>query len=182
MNTSACPLAGLVVIDPKVHGDPRGFFLESWNRQRYGEAGINVDFVQDNLSRSKRGTLRGLHFQNPNPQSKLLQVLDGEVFDVAVDLRRSSPTFRQWHGVVLSAENKRQFFVPAGFAHGFFVLSESALVQYKCSSYYSPKDELAVRWDDPGIGIRWPDVTPLLSARDARAPRLSEIPVERLFS
>ena len=128
MNVQRCQLDGLLIIEPKVFGDARGFFLETWNRRRYREAGMDADFVQDNVSFSRRGTLRGLHFQNPKPQGKLLQVLLGEVFDVAVDIRRSSPTFGKWHGLVLSAENKRQFYIPPGFAHGFAVLSETALV------------------------------------------------------
>jgi dTDP-4-dehydrorhamnose 3,5-epimerase len=181
MNVLPSKIAGLLVIEPKVFGDARGFFLETWNRRRYVDAGVGADFVQDNLSFSRRGTLRGLHFQNPNPQSKLLQVLQGEVFDVAVDLRRGSPTFRQWEGIVLTAENKRQFYVPAGFAHGFMVLSESALFHYKCDRFYAPQDELSLRWDDPEIGIRWPDIQPLLSERDARAPQLRDLPPDRLF-
>lgn len=156
--------------------------MELWNRRRYTEAGLDAEFVQDNLSRSSRGTLRGLHFQNPHTQGKLLQVLEGEVFDVAVDIRRSSPTFRQWHGVSLSAENKRQFYVPPGFAHGFLVMSETALFYYKCTDIYSPQDELAVRWDDFDIGIRWPISQPLLSAKDAKAPRLRDVPEDRLFN
>jgi dTDP-4-dehydrorhamnose 3,5-epimerase len=182
MNVMACEIPGLVVLEPKVFGDSRGFFMELWNRRSYREAGIDVDFVQDNLSRSRRGTLRGLHFQNPNPQGKLLGVLEGEVFDVAVDIRRSSATFGRWHGVVLSAENKRQFYVPPGFAHGFAVLSDTVLFHYKCTEFYSPKHELAIRWDDPDIGIEWPLKDPLLSERDARALRLKETPPERLFA
>ena len=181
MNVLACPLSGLLILEPKVFGDARGFFLELWNRRRYAEAGLDVDFVQDNLSLSRQGTLRGLHFQNPRSQGKLLQVLQGEVFDVAVDIRRRSTTYGQWHGLVLSAENKRQFYIPAGFAHGFLVLSETALFHYKCTEFYSPPDELTIRWDDPNIGIDWPIKEPLLSARDAQAPRLQELPPERLF-
>jgi dTDP-4-dehydrorhamnose 3,5-epimerase len=138
--------------------------------------------VQDNVSFSRRGILRGLHFQNPRPQGKLLQVLQGEVFDVAVDIRRSSPTFGKWHGLVLSSENKRQFYIPAGFAHGFLVLSETALFHYKCTEFYSPKDEMAIRWDDPDIGIEWPLREPLLSERDASGQPLREVPLERLFA
>lgn len=181
MNVLTCPIAGLLVIEPKVFGDARGFFFEMWNDRRYREAGLDADFVQDNISFSRRGTLRGLHLQNPNPQGKLLEVLQGEVFDVAVDVRRSSPTFKRWHGVLLSAENKRQFYVPPGFAHGFVVVSETALFHYKCSGYYSPKDELAIRWDDPAIGVDWPVQEPVLSEKDARALRLGEVPAERLF-
>ncbi len=180
MNVRTCDIPGLLIIEPKVFGDARGFFVETWNRRRYQEAGLDADFVQDNLSCSSRGTLRGLHFQNPKPQGKLLQVLQGEVFDVAVDIRRSSPSFGRWHGLVLSAENKRQFYVPPGFAHGFVVLSETALFHYKCTEFYSPKDEFAIRWDDPDIGIEWPLKEPLLSQRDAKAVRLSEAP--KLFT
>jgi dTDP-4-dehydrorhamnose 3,5-epimerase len=182
MNIVRCPLQGLLILEPKVFGDARGFFMELWHQHRYREAGLAGEFVQDNLSFSRRGTLRGLHFQNPNPQGKLLQVLQGEVFDVGVDLRRSSPTFGRWHGLVLSAENKRQFYVPPGFAHGFAVLSDTALIYYKCSGFYCPKDELALRWDDPDLGIQWPLKEPLLSARDAQARRLRELPPERLFA
>jgi dTDP-4-dehydrorhamnose 3,5-epimerase len=182
MNALTCPLEGLRVLQPKVFGDARGFFLEVWNRRRYAESGLAVDFVQDNLSFSRRGTLRGLHFQNPAPQAKLLQVLQGEVFDVAVDLRRSSPTFGRWHALLLSADNKLQFFIPAGFAHGFAVLSETAMFYYKCSAPYSPGDELALRWDDPDLGIEWPLRAPVLSAKDAQAPRLRDLPPERLFA
>jgi len=180
MNVLTCDIPGLLVFEPKVFGDARGFFMETWNRRRYGEAGLDLDFVQDNLSRSRRGALRGLHFQNPKPQGKLLQVLEGEVFDVAVDIRRGSATFGQWHGLVLSAENKRQFYVPPGFAHGFAVLSETVLFHYKCTEFYSPKDEMAIRWDDPDIGIKWPLQEPLLSERDAGALRLRDVPPERL--
>ena len=182
MNVLTCGIAGLLVVEPKVHGDARGFFLETWNRDRYREAGLDTDFVQDNVSFSRCGILRGLHFQNPRPQGKLLQVLQGEVFDVAVDIRRSSPTFGKWHGLVLSGENKRQFYVPAGFAHGFLVLSETALFHYKCTEFYSPQDELAIRWDDPDVGIAWPLKEPLVSERDATGLRLREVPRERLFA
>ncbi len=181
MNVLTCDLSGLLVIEPEVFGDPRGFFLETWNRGRYADAGIDADFVQDNVSFSRRGTLRGLHFQNPRPQGKLLQVLQGEIYDVAVDIRRSSPTFGRWHGLALSSENKLQFYVPPGFAHGFVVVSEHALVHYKCTDFYSPKDELAVRWNDPAIAIDWPVKEPLLSDRDSKAVRLSEMPPDRLF-
>ena len=181
MNIIRCDLPGLLIIEPKVFGDARGFFLETWNRSRYHEAGLEADFVQDNLSYSRRGILRGLHYQNPKPQGKLLQVLLGEVFDVAADLRRSSSTFGKWHGLVLSAENKRQFYIPPGFAHGFVVLSETALFHYKCTELYSPKDEMSIRWDDPDIGIEWPLKEPLLSERDAKGARLSDIPSDRLF-
>jgi len=182
MKVTPCPLAGLLLIEPKVFGDARGFFLESWSRPRYRDAGIGPDFVQDNFSLSCRGTLRGLHFQNPLPQGKLVSVWQGEVWDVAVDLRRASPTFGQWYGVTLSAENQRQFYAPPGFAHGFVVVSESALFHYKCTEVYSPQDELGFRWDDPEVGIRWPAVgPPILSARDRAAPLLRDIPRDKLF-
>lgn len=182
MKIEPCAINGLFVLEPQVFGDSRGFFVETWNRRRYREAGVADDFVQDNISFSRKGTLRGLHFQNPNPQGKLMQVLLGEVFDVAVDIRRSSPTFGQWHGVMLSAENKRQFYVPPGFAHGFAVTSETALFHYKCTEFYSPKDELAIRWDDPDLGIKWPVDEPLISARDSKGVRLKDAPPEKLFA
>ena len=182
MKVTPCPLAGLLLIEPTVFGDQRGFFMESWNRQRYRQAGIEGDFVQDNFSLSQRGTLRGLHFQNPNPQGKLVSVWQGEVWDVVVDIRRSSPTFGRWYGVTLSADNKRQFYAPPGFAHGFVVLSETALFHYKCTDFYSPNDEFGFRWDDPAVGIQWPPAgPPILSARDRAAPLLRDIPVTRLF-
>jgi dTDP-4-dehydrorhamnose 3,5-epimerase len=181
MNVTGCELPGLLVIEPKVFGDARGFFMETWNRQRYAEAGLDVTFVQDNISVSRRGALRGLHFQNPNSQGKLVSVLQGEVFDVALDLRVSSPTFGRWHGLMLSSENKRQFFVPAGFAHGFLVTSETAMFHYKCTALYSPKDELTIRWDDSDIGIKWPVSEPTLSDKDRRGSLLRELPKDRLF-
>jgi dTDP-4-dehydrorhamnose 3,5-epimerase len=155
--------------------------MELWNRRRYSELGVPADFVQDNLSVSRKGTLRGLHFQNPSSQGKLVCVLQGEVFDVAVDIRRSSPTFGRWHGVLLSSENKRQFFIPPGFAHGFQVLTETAAFYYKCTEFYSPKDEQVIRWDDPALRIEWPIPDPILSPRDAAAPLLQDIAPERLF-
>ncbi len=182
MNVIAVELRGLLIIEPKVFGDARGFFIETWNDQRYREAGLEARFVQDNLSFSRRGALRGLHFQNPTPQGKLVSVLEGEVFDVAVDLRRSSPTFGKWHGLTLSSENKRQFFVPPGFAHGFAVMSDTALFHYKCTEFYSPGNELTIRWDDPDVGIRWPLQNPTLSEKDARGLRLRDVPKERLFA
>ena len=181
MKVATCDIPGLLIIEPKVFGDARGFFLETWNQRRYREAGLSADFVQDNISFSRRGTLRGLHFQNPNPQGKLLQVLQGEVFDVALDIRRSSATFGKWHGLVLSAENKRQFYIPSGFAHGFAVLSDTALFHYKCTEFYSPRDEMAICWDDPDVGIEWPLKEPVLSERDAKGLRLRDAPRERLF-
>jgi dTDP-4-dehydrorhamnose 3,5-epimerase len=181
MNVIPCDIPGLLLIEPKVFGDARGFFLETWNQRRYEDAGVSGRFVQDNISFSRRGILRGLHFQNPRAQGKLLQVLQGEVFDVAVDLRRSSAHFGRWHGVHLSAENKRQFYVPPGFAHGFAVLSETVLFHYKCTESYSPSDEVVLRWNDPAVGIEWPLQDPLLSDRDAKGLLLADIPVDRLF-
>jgi dTDP-4-dehydrorhamnose 3,5-epimerase len=181
LHLTPCQLDGLLLIEPDVFGDPRGYFLESWNRRRYAEAGLDIDFVQDNLSLSRRGILRGLHFQNPNAQGKLVMVLEGEVFDVAVDLRRSSKTFSRWEGVRLSGEDKRQLYVPPGFAHGFQVVSESALFLYKCTAAYSPADERAVRWDDPELAIAWPIPEPVLSGKDAKAPLLRELPPDWLF-
>jgi dTDP-4-dehydrorhamnose 3,5-epimerase len=181
VNVTKCDLDGLLLIEPKVFGDARGFFLETWNRIRYRKAGLDFDFVQDNISFSRRGTLRGLHFQNPGAQGKLVSVIEGEVFDVAVDIRRSSPTFGRWHGVRLDADSKRQFFIPPGFAHGFMVVSETALFHYKCTDYYSPKDERAIRWDDPDVNISWPIAEPTLSAKDAQAPFLKDSPPEHLF-
>lgn len=174
-------LPGALIIEPKVFGDPRGFFLETYNRDRYREAGIDLEFVQDNLSLSRQGTMRGLHFQNPNPQAKLVYVLEGEVFDVAVDVRADSPTFGVWVGVTLSAENKRQFYVPPGFAHGFCVMSETALFAYKCTDRYVPQSEGSILWCDETIGIDWPISNPLLSEKDKVAPRLKDIPRERLI-
>ena len=168
-------LPGLLLIEPEIFGDSRGFFLESWNRKRYAEAGVQCDFVQDNLSRSRRGVVRGLHFQYPDAQGKLVYVLEGEVFDVAVDIRRDSPTFGSWEGAVLSAENRLQAFVPEGFAHGFCVLSETALFAYKCTAFYNPAAEGGILWNDPDIGIQWPVSDPLLSEKDKKYPTLREL-------
>lgn len=181
MKVHPCELEGLLLIEPDVFGDSRGFFLESYNRRRYRDAGIDFEFVQDNFSLSRRGTLRGMHFQNPQPQGKLVSVCQGEVFDVAVDIRRDSPTFGRWFGVTLSAENRRQLFVPPGFAHGFVVTSEQALFHYKCTDFYAPKSELGFRWDDPDVGIKWPVENPILSQRDSAAAFLKDLPPDRLF-
>jgi dTDP-4-dehydrorhamnose 3,5-epimerase len=163
-------IADVVLLKPKVFGDPRGFFLESWNRRRFAEAGLDFDFVQDNHSHSARHTLRGLHYQARNPQGKLVRVVSGAVFDVAVDLRRSSANFGRWVGAELSAANNHMLWVPPGFAHGFLVLSESADFQYKCTDYYAPEYERTIAWNDAQIGIRWPlpaGVGPTLSGKDA---------------
>ena len=173
-------IAGLLVLEPKVFGDARGFFMESFNAHTFAEVtGLkDVDFVQDNHSRSGRGVLRGLHYQVRQPQGKLVRVSQGRVFDVAVDLRRSSPTFGRWHGVELSGENHRQFWVPAGFAHGFYVLSESADFLYKTTDYYAPEHERSLAWNDPTVGVQWPlDGEPLLSAKDLAGKPLGECEV-----
>jgi dTDP-4-dehydrorhamnose 3,5-epimerase len=168
-------LPGVLIVEPDVHRDQRGFFLETYHEQKYREGGINVTFVQDNHSRSVRGTLRGMHAQRRRPQGKLVRVIEGEIFDVAVDIRRASPTFGRWVGVTLSAENFRQCYIPPGFAHGFCVTSESAQVEYKCTALYDPTDEIAFLWNDPAVGIRWPNAHPLLSARDRTAPLLRDL-------
>lgn len=168
MNVVASELPGVMVLEPKVFGDARGFFLESYNRRAFAQAGITAEFVQDNHSRSARNALRGLHYQLRQPQGKLVRVVAGEIFDVAVDLRRSSPAFGRWTGFHLSAENKRMLWIPPGFAHGFLALSEPADVLYKATDFYAPEDERCVAWDDPAIGIRWPlQGAPLISAKDA---------------
>lgn len=176
MRFEAIPIAGAMVVEPQVFGDDRGFFMETWHREKFAAAGLDIVFDQDNHSRSARGVLRGLHYQLPKPQGKLVRVAVGAVFDVIVDLRRASPTFGGWFGIELSADNKRQLWAPPGLAHGFLVLSESADFVYKCSGLYSPADERAVRWDDPAIAIDWPleGVAPTLSARDAAAPLLAD--------
>jgi dTDP-4-dehydrorhamnose 3,5-epimerase len=167
----------LVVFEPDVYHDERGHFLELWSTERsaYAER-IEHAFVQDNLSKSKRGVLRGLHFQNPTPQGKLVTVLSGEVWDVAVDIRQGSPTFGDWFGIHLSGDAYRQLFVPEGFAHGFVVLSDTALFQYKCTAPYRPDAEQSIHWNDPEIGIEWPLDAPILSEKDAKAPRMEELP------
>ncbi|HAN27253.1 MAG TPA: dTDP-4-dehydrorhamnose 3,5-epimerase [Haliea salexigens] len=174
------PLAGLVVLEPRVFGDERGFFLESWNATTFRDAGLDVNFVQDNHSRSAQGILRGLHYQTEQPQGKLVRVTAGAVFDVAVDLRRGSPTLGQWYGLELSAANHRMLWVPPGFAHGFYVLSEFADFQYKCSDYYHPASEVSLAWDDPTLGIEWPvpaGDSPKLSAKDAAGQAWGSIPL-----
>lgn len=175
MNVVETGLPGPLIFEPDVFGDDRGFFLESYNEARYREYGL-PRFVQDNLSYSGNGVLRGLHFQNPNPQGKLVTVLRGEVFDVAVDIRVGSPTFGHWTGVYLSAENHRQFYVPENFAHGFVVTGDVALFSYKCTAYYSPETEGTVLWSDPEIGVEWPVEAPALSAKDRDAGTLRAMP------
>jgi dTDP-4-dehydrorhamnose 3,5-epimerase len=173
-------LPGCVVIEPAVFGDERGFFFETWNADRYGQHGLPTQFVQSNVSSSAQGVLRGLHYQWPNPQGKLVSVLEGEVYDVAVDIRRGSPHFGQWTAVVLSAGNKRQFWIPEGFAHGFAVLSERAIFSYLCTAQYDKAADAGVRWDDASIGIDWPISEPLLSDKDAKAPLLADVAADRL--
>jgi dTDP-4-dehydrorhamnose 3,5-epimerase len=173
-------LKDVLVLEPKVIEDPRGFFIETYQKNRYRDAGILVDFVQDNLSISRKGTLRGLHFQYPHSQAKLVQVLQGEVYDVALDIRKGSPSFGKCCGSRLSAENKRQMFIPAGFAHGFCVLSNTALFHYKCSDYYAPECESGVLWSDPELGIDWPAKKPILSEKDAAYPCLADLAPDRL--
>lgn len=177
MNVIATAIPDVLVIEPKVFGDERGFFMETWNARGFAEIGLNVDFVQDNHSKSAQGILRGLHYQLQNPQGKLVRVIAGEVYDVAVDLRRSSPTFGRWVGEYLSADNKRMMWVPPGFAHGFYVTSASAEFVYKCTEFYYPAHEQALRWNDPVLAIEWPLVDgepPLLSSKDQNAIGFNE--------
>jgi dTDP-4-dehydrorhamnose 3,5-epimerase len=173
-------LPEVLIIEPFVFQDERGFFMETYQQRRYTEAGIESNFVQDNLSYSVRGTLRGLHYQVKHAQAKLVQVIEGTIFDVALDIRRGSPYFGQWTSVHLSDENKRQLFLPEGFAHGFCVLSESAQVIYKCTDFYASEYEGGVLWSDPTLAIAWPVLEPLLSEKDSRLPCLADIPPERL--
>ena len=176
MNVIKTKLEGCVVIEPNIFGDDRGFFLETFNTSRYADlAGITLPFVQDNHSRSSKGVLRGLHFQKKKPQGKLVRVVRGEVYDVAVDIRAGSNTFGKWEGVLLSEANKKQFWVPPGFAHGFLVLSDIADFEYKCTDYYDPSDEGSILWNDPALNISWSISNPTLSAKDAKAPFLAGI-------
>ena len=169
IKVTACEIEGLYVIEPQVYGDERGYFVETYNKEDFLEQGLDMEFVQDNQSMSKKGVLRGMHFQINHPQGKLVRVLSGKVFDVAVDIRRGSETYGKWFGVVLSDENKKQFYVPEGFAHGFYVMSDEAVFAYKCTDFYHPEDEGGIRWDDPKVGIEWPiedGVEVLLSEKD----------------
>ena len=175
MNVIPTSLEGLLIIEPDVFGDARGYFLETYHQRRFQSAGLDVKLVQDNLSFSKKGTLRGLHFQITHPQAKLVHALTGEIFDVAVDIRPESLTFGKWSGALLSEENKRQLFIPGGFAHGFCVLSENAHVAYKCSDYYNPEDEGGILWSDPGVAIDWPVKDPILSDKDQKYPFLKDL-------
>jgi dTDP-4-dehydrorhamnose 3,5-epimerase len=181
MKVTETNLTGVLIIEPQVFGDERGFFMESWQQQRYREAGIQSDFVQSNVSKSSYGVLRGLHFQNPKPQGKLVSVLVGEVYDVAVDIRVGSPTFGQYADIVLNAENHKQFYVPEGFAHGFCVLSETAIFSYMCTDYYQAEAEASLLWNDPDINIPWPISEPKLSSKDAAAKTLESLPKQKLF-
>jgi dTDP-4-dehydrorhamnose 3,5-epimerase len=167
-------LPGVVLVEPQVYGDERGFFMEIYRLERFAEAGIDLPFVQDNHSASSRGVLRGLHYQQPHPQGKLLRCIAGSIFDVAVDIRRGSPTFGRWVGYDLTAENRRQLWIPPGFAHGFCVTSERAEVVYKCTEVWRQEFDRSIRWDDPEIGIEWPVSNPILSQKDAAAPMLAE--------
>lgn len=181
MNIIETDLPGCLVIEPQVFGDDRGFFYESFNRDTFAAHGLSIpDFVQGNVSSSARGVLRGLHYQWPKPQGKYVSVLEGEVWDVAVDIRRGSPTFGRWTAVVLSAENKRHFWIPPGFAHGFVALSERALFAYLCTDTYDRDADAGIRWDDPVLAIDWPISAPSLSHKDAKAPLLADVPEERL--
>ncbi|MGD9092981.1 MAG: dTDP-4-dehydrorhamnose 3,5-epimerase [Anaerolineales bacterium] len=177
MQLSPTSIPGVIIVEPRVFGDQRGFFMETYQAERFAAAGIPNTFVQDNHSGSRQGTLRGLHYQIRQPQGKLIRVIAGEIFDVAVDIRRSSPTFGQWEGIRLSADNKLQLWIPPGFAHGFLVTSEWAEVMYKSTDYYAPQWERTLLWNDPDIGIKWPlgdDQLPLLSEKDIHGKRLDE--------
>lgn len=175
MEVEKTPLEGVLLIKPKVWGDARGYFVETWQRQRYAEAGIGLPFVQDNHSMSTRGILRGLHYQKTHPQGKLVCVSQGSIFDVAVDIRPGSPTFGRWCGVELTGQNQWQVWLAPGLAHGFVVTSDTAHFHYKCTDYYRPEDEGGIRWNDPDIGIQWPVTDPVLSAKDAAAPLWAEV-------
>ena len=175
MKADETELKGLLVLEPDCFGDQRGFFMETWQKERYCELGIGEEFVQDNLSYSEHGILRGLHYQKPQGQGKLVFVIEGEVYDVAVDIRKGSPTFGKWAGHYLSGDNKRQLFIPAGFAHGFCVTGEKALFAYKCTDYYNREAEKGVIYNDPDLGIKWPVETPVISDKDRELPRLKDI-------
>lgn len=177
ITVTECPIAGLYEIQPKVFGDSRGYFFEAWSERDFTAAGLSMRFVQDNQSRSSKGVLRGLHYQKTMPQGKLVRCIEGEVFDVAVDIRPGSPTFGKWHGVILSSEKQNQFYIPEGFAHGFLVLSSTAIFSYKCTEFYHPEDEGGLMWNDPAIAIAWPDIgmAPLLSDKDTKHPGLENL-------
>jgi dTDP-4-dehydrorhamnose 3,5-epimerase len=181
MNVRETKLPGVLLFEPKIWGDPRGWFVELWRADRYAPHGLPEKFLQDNISWSTKGVLRGLHFQNPSTQGKLVFPLEGEIYDVAVDLRRSSRTFGQWVGAPLAASKKQQIWVPGGFAHGFVVTSDSALVVYKCTDLYDAKAEWGIRWDDPDLAIDWPVEAPVLSEKDKVYPRFKDLPAKALF-
>ena len=180
MKTVATEIEGLLVIEPDIFSDTRGFFTETYQQARYTAAGIDCTFVQDNLSYSTKGTLRGLHFQINRPQAKLVHVIAGEIFDVAVDLRPGSPSFGNWAGIELTGANHRQLFIPEGFAHGFYVLSDTAYFAYKCSDFYAPEDEGGILWSDPDIGVQWPAGDRIVSPRDQSLPVLQGLAADRL--
>ena len=181
MNVLPTELPGVLIIEPRLFSDERGLFFEAWNQEQFARHGLATEMRQDNVSWSRQGVIRGLHYQHPHSQAKLVYVLEGEVFDVAVDVRVGSPTFGRWKGTTLSAENRRQLYMPAGFAHGFCVVSDGALVAYKCSDVYRAECDAAVAWNDPELGIRWPLMgEPIVSAKDRTAPRLADVPRERL--
>lgn len=180
MNVTATDLPGVMIVEPKVFHDERGFFFETWQALRYSTNGLGSTMVQDNISRSTASVLRGLHYQYPQPQGKLVYVLEGEILDVAVDIRLSSPTFGHWTSARLSAENKKQIYLPEGFAHGFYVVSPTALVTYKCTASYRPEFDRGILWNDPALAIDWPTSTPVLSPKDARLPSLADVPYDLL--
>jgi len=182
MKTHKTELDGVLIIEPNIFDDQRGYFFETYSQNRYREIGIQSNFVQDNLSFSKKGTLRGLHYQHPHDQAKLVQVIRGEVFDVVVDIRRRSPTFGKWIGQYLSGENKKQIFIPEGFAHGFCVIGDTALFHYKCSDFYAPACEGGILWSDPDVAIDWPLDSPIVSGKDAQFSWLKDIAEDRLPS
>ena len=172
---------GLIYLEPKIFGDSRGWFYESWNKERYSEIGITEDFVQDNFSFSCRSVLRGLHYQKPYTQEKLVSVIEGKVWDVVVDLRRNSPTFAKWQGFPLTGEKKEQLYIPKGFAHGFCVVSETAIFHYKCTDKYSPESEHGIIWNDSTLNISWPIKDPIISEKDKKYPRFSELTDDLIF-
>lgn len=180
MNITETDLPSVRIIEPDVFRDERGSFMEIWNARVYGYEGLDFSFVQDNVSRSRQGVLRGLHYQNPRPQAKLISVLAGKVYDVIVDVRADSDTFGKWYSTVLSAENARQLYVPEGYAHGFVVTEGEAVFHYKCTDFYHPEADRTIRWDDPALGIDWPVDDPILSEKDASAPALEELPEDAL--
>ena len=180
MKVTECNIEGILLLQPPFYEDSRGYFSEVYRQKGYQKAGIRTDFVQDNMSISYKGVIRGLHYQYPHGQAKLVQVLAGAVYDVSVDIRKGSPTFGKWHGTVLSDENRHQVYIPEGFAHGFCVISQQALLLYKCSNYYNPECEHGINWSDPSIQIDWPEKNPILSDKDARLPDLDGISSDNL--